>query len=225
MANTKNANIDLKALRLRNVNKLIIADLNKNSLRNKFYFLISLIKGNIDVSMISEVKLDESFPTNRFMNKGFSVPFRLHRNDKDGGIILYIREDMPSRLVSTESSEVEGFSLEINLQNKKKWLLWCSYNPKKDLITQHLYVLSKSIDVFTSKYDNLLFIGDFNARLEDTSVKNVCRSYNLTSMINQPTCYKNPERPSNIDLISTNCPPFSQNSCVRETGLSDLYKW
>ena len=225
MANTKNANIDLKALRLRNVNKLIIADLNKNSLRNKFYFLISLIKGNIDVSMISEIKLDESFPTNRFMNKGFSVLFRLHRNDKDGGIILYIREDMPSRLVSTESSEVEGFSLEINLQNKKKWLLWCSYNPKKDLITQHLYVLSKSIDVFTSKYDNLLFIGDFNAGLEDTSVKNFCRSYNLTSMINQPTCYKNPERPSNIDLISTNCPPFSQNSCVRETGLSDLYKW
>ena len=69
MANTKNANIDLKALRLRNVNKLIIAHLNKNSLRNKFYFLISLIKGNIDVLMISETKLDESFPTNRFINK------------------------------------------------------------------------------------------------------------------------------------------------------------
>ena len=64
---------------------------------------------------------------------------------------------MPSRLVSTESSEVEGFSLEINLRNKKMWLLCCSNNPKKDLITQHLYVLSKSIDVFTSKYDNLLF--------------------------------------------------------------------
>ena len=131
---------------------------------------------------------------------------------------------MPSRLVSTESSEVEGFSLEINLRNKKMWLLCCSNNPKKDLITQHLYVLSKSIDVFTSKYDNLLFLGDFNAGLEDTSVKNVCRGYNLTSMINQPTCYKNPESPSNIDLISTNCPPFSQNSCVRETELSDLYK-
>ena len=56
-----------------------------------------------------------------------------------------------------ESSQVEGFSVEINLRNQKKWLLCCSYNPKKDLITQHLYALSKSIDVITSKYDNLLF--------------------------------------------------------------------
>ena len=163
MANTKNSNMDLKALRLKNVNKLIIAHLNINSLRNKFEFLISLIKDNIDVLMISETKLDESFPISQFMINGFSAPFLLDRNDKDGGIILYIRDDIPSRLVSTESTQVEGFFLEINLRNKKKWLLCCSYNPKKDLIRQHLYALSKSIDVFTSKYDNLLFSGDFNA--------------------------------------------------------------
>ena len=35
-ANTENTNMDLKALRLKNVNKLIIAHLNINSLRNKF---------------------------------------------------------------------------------------------------------------------------------------------------------------------------------------------
>ena len=56
--------------------------------------------------MISETKLDESFPTSQFMINGFSAPFRLDRNDKGGGIILYIREDIPSRLVSTESSQV-----------------------------------------------------------------------------------------------------------------------
>ena len=41
--------------------------------------------------MISETKLDENFPTSRFMINGFSAPFRLDRNDKGGGIILYIR--------------------------------------------------------------------------------------------------------------------------------------
>ena len=169
--------------------------------------------------MISETKLDESFMIN-----GFSAPFRPDRNDKGGGIILYIREDIPSRRVSTESSQVEGFFLEINLRNKKKWLLCCSYNPKKDLIRQHLYALSKSIDLFTSKYDSLLFLGDFNAGVEDTSVKNFCRSYNLTSMINKPTCYKNPDRPSCTDLILTNCPRSFQTSCVIETGLSDFHK-
>ena len=64
---------------------------------------------------------------------------------------------MPSMLVSAESSQVEAFFVDINLRNKKKWLLCCSYYPKKDLIRQHLYALSKSIDLFTSKYDNLLF--------------------------------------------------------------------
>ena len=111
--------MDLKALRLKNVNKLTLAHLNINSLRNKFQFLISLIKDNIDVLMISETKLDGSFPTSQFMINGFSAPFRLDRNYKSGGIILYIREGIPSRLVSTESGQVKGFFVEINLRNKK----------------------------------------------------------------------------------------------------------
>ena len=53
--------MDLEALRLKNVNKLIIAHLNINSLRNKFEFLISLIKDNIDVLMISETNLMKVF--------------------------------------------------------------------------------------------------------------------------------------------------------------------
>ena len=65
--------------------------------------------------MISETKLEESFPTSQFTINGFSAPFRLDRNDKGGCIILYIRDDIPSRLVSTESSQVEGFIIEINL--------------------------------------------------------------------------------------------------------------
>ena len=43
-------------------------------------------------------------------------------------------------------------------------------------------------------------------------------------MINKPTCYKNLDRPSCIDLILTNCPRSFQNSCVIETGLSDFHK-
>ena len=43
-------------------------------------------------------------------------------------------------------------------------------------------------------------------------------------MINKPTCYKNPEKSSCIDLILNNCPRSSQNSCVIETGLSDFLK-
>ena len=48
-----------------------------------------------------------------------------------------------------------------------------------------------------------------------------CESHNLKSLIKEPTCFKNPERTSCIDLILTN---NFQNSCIIETGLSDFHK-
>ena len=62
--------MDLKALRLKNANKLIIDYLNINSLRNKFVFLTSLIKDNIDILMISVTKPDQRFfPRNKFVKQ------------------------------------------------------------------------------------------------------------------------------------------------------------
>ena len=66
-ANMENTKMDLKALHLKNFKKLIIAHLNTNSLRNKFEFLIFIIKDKVDVLMVSETKLDQSFSTNQYM--------------------------------------------------------------------------------------------------------------------------------------------------------------
>ena len=35
------------------------------------------IKGNIDVSLVSETKIDDSFPIGNFSIDGFSTPYRL----------------------------------------------------------------------------------------------------------------------------------------------------
>ena len=78
--------------------------------------------------------------------------------------------------------------------------------------------------MYTSKYDNLIFLGDFNAGVEDTDIKFFYSTYNLTSMVNKATCYKNLDKPTCIDLILTNCPGSFQNSCVVQTELSDFYK-
>ena len=61
--------------------------------------------------------------------------------------------------------------------------------------------------------------------LKDLSVNNFCSSFNLTSMINKPTRFKNLDKPSCIDFILTNCPKRFQTSCVIETGLSDFHKY
>ena len=73
-------------------------------------------------------------------------------------------------------------------------------------ISTHFLELSESTDLYLTKYDQLLFLGDFNAGVEDSSVKIFCSSFNLTRMIKKPTCFKNPEKPSCIDLFLTNSP-------------------
>ena len=49
-----------------------------------------------------------------------------------------------------------------------------------------------------------------------------CDTFNLTILIKEPTCYKNPDNPSCIDLILISKPSF-QTSCVAETGLFDFH--
>ena len=51
-------NNTLKSLRKNDLNKLIFAHLNINSIRNKFELLSEQIKGNVDLPMISETKID-----------------------------------------------------------------------------------------------------------------------------------------------------------------------
>ena len=54
--------------------------------------------------MISETKLDKRFFKSRFLLKGFSETYRLNRNFKAGGIMLFIREDIPSKFQSKQKS-------------------------------------------------------------------------------------------------------------------------
>ena len=75
---------------------------------------------NTKQNMMKETKIDESFPTNQFMINVFSAALRLDKNDRGGGFILYIIEDISSRLVSTDSSPSQGFLIEIKLKKKKK---------------------------------------------------------------------------------------------------------
>ena len=70
--------------------------------------------------MISETNLDNSFPTAQFLLHGFSAPYRLDRNSKGVGILLYIREDIPSRLLNSKlKTGIETISVEINLRKRK----------------------------------------------------------------------------------------------------------
>ena len=56
------ANTVLKNLRLANFNRLICAQLNINSIKNKFKSLKEIVSTNVDILLICETKLESSFP-------------------------------------------------------------------------------------------------------------------------------------------------------------------
>ena len=77
----------LRNIRIKNVNRVIVATLNINSIRNKFDQLKLSIMGNVDILVITETKLDGTFPTAMFMIDGYSKPYRRDRNAYGGGYI------------------------------------------------------------------------------------------------------------------------------------------
>ena len=60
------ANTILKNLRLANVNRLICAQLNINSISNKCESLKEIVSTNVDILLICETKVDSSFPRVQF---------------------------------------------------------------------------------------------------------------------------------------------------------------
>ena len=125
----EDAKSSLCNLKLRNVNHLILGQININSIRNKFGLLFSLVSNNIDVLLISETKIDNTFPVSQFCVLGYSMPFRLDRTRNGGVIMLYFKKHTPCIMLNkfTFEKEIEAFAIEINLC-KVKWLLFCSYN-------------------------------------------------------------------------------------------------
>ena len=67
---THNLNLDpysnIENIRSKNPNRLITAQLNINSLWNKFDSLVEKLHSNVDILLISETKIDSLFPTAQF---------------------------------------------------------------------------------------------------------------------------------------------------------------
>ena len=137
---------------------------------------------------------------------------------------MVVREDVPYKIIKTDcDADFEDIFVEINLR-KKKWLLCCSFNPHKSNIANDLENICKNSGKLNSTYDSLLLLGDFNAEPEEESIAEFLNLYNLKNLVKQNTCFKNPDKPTCIDLILTNCPRSFQNTDTFETGLSDFHK-
>ena len=211
----------LKTIRNENPNKLIPSHLNINPIRNKFELLINQIKGAVEVLMISETKIDHSFPTPKFLIDGFGQPYGADQNSFGGRTMFYVRESIPSSFIKIESLPI-GFYIELKWRNEK-WLISGSYNPHRNATSNYLEALRKVLHFHSSSYNDIIILNGFNVGAEEPFMKTICESYSFKSLIKQPTCYENPSRPTCIDLTLTNVPRCFQSLCFIETDLSDFH--
>ena len=136
----------MKKIGINDANRVAIRHIKINSIKNKFDELSSMVKNNIDILMVLEAKLDSSFPQMQFRVEGYSPPFRYDRNCHGGGILIFIRKDIPTKIISiTPLKNFEGIFVVLNFR-KKKILSCCSYSLHKNLISNHLNILGRTLD-------------------------------------------------------------------------------
>ena len=58
-----------------------------------------MVENNAGILLISETKLVDSFPWRQFKICGFSMSYRYDRNTMGGELLLYIRDDIPTKLL------------------------------------------------------------------------------------------------------------------------------
>ena len=213
----------MKNLRIKYPQKTIVSYININSVRNKFENFTALAADYVDILIIAETKLDDSFPDAMFRMPGFKAPFRLDISASSGGLLVFVKEHIISKRLCGISlrTDVQIIPLELNFKNTK-WLLIPIYRPPCQNFAYFKEELERVIDFYSKFYDNHMIIGDFNMEKGDPPLHSLMEDHDLCSLIKTPTCFKS-DRGRCIDLILTN----KQHSCFSsqtfETGFSDFH--
>ena len=184
---------------------------------------MELVGTNVDLLAIAETKLDPSFPINQFTSPGFKKPYRFDVNARQGGIMVLVNSNIPSRLINLSycPNDIQQISIELNF-NKHKWLIVSIYKPPTQNEHYFLEKLTILLDHYDKDYENILIIGDFNLEPDLEPVREFMLNHKLDNLIKNPTCFKSSEGKC-IDLILCNQKFKCKNTGVYETGLSDYH--
>ena len=141
----------------KHLNRVFIGHINIKSVRNKIDQLIAITKGNVDVLIISETKLDESFFSIQFNIDWYNISGS-DRNANGGGILEYVWDGIPRKLIPVRNSTIDGFLIKLKLRKKKR-LLCCSNNTHRRFISNNLLDIGKKLYLLSTNYENILLLG------------------------------------------------------------------
>ena len=139
-------------MRLKNIGRLTIGYLNINSIRNKYDSLKEIVSKNLDILIVAETKIDDSFPKEQFHLEGYADPLRLDRNGEGGGFLVYVKSNITTRQLKSVKFETDMgcICFEINLTGKK-WALFSIYRPPFQSQDYFFENLGKAVDHYSEK--------------------------------------------------------------------------
>ena len=86
-------------------------------------YLLTKLKETLTLMSYLKHNISESFPNEQFKIPGYALPCRLDHNQFGGGIMVFVKEDIPSRVLSLNKS-VESLFIELNFGKKVASLLY-----------------------------------------------------------------------------------------------------
>ena len=134
--------------------------LNVNSLRNKVTDLKVIPEHlSLDDFVLTETKLDESFPNAQSTLDGYEIRARRDRNKFGRGLIESVRKGLIcKRTAKYELKSNECICSEITF-SKKKWVIFSIYRPPNgENLTNFFEEMTTSLTKAMSNYDSVTFV-------------------------------------------------------------------
>ena len=177
-----NAFTSTKSIKAKYPNNLFFGHLNGHFIRNKFVSIQKRIKRTFDIFLISETKIENSFPNAQFEIKGYKS-FRKDRETYGGGLLFYVNEKLNCRSLKTcLPSFIDILPLKHRLLNSK-WVVLGTYKPPSQNEKNYVSKIQNLLTYHRSSYDNILLPEDFNMSFYNENIKDLCDMCELNHLI------------------------------------------
>ena len=171
----------------------LIGYLNINSLRSKIVDVREVFgKLQLDYFVLSEAKLDDSFPSAQFYIENFEIRNWRDRDKNGGELIEFVRKGFITKKIEEYETKVrETIASEFTI-SKKKWFCLSVYRPPTSTNLDIFFEeLKNSLSKAVNEYDNLIVMGDFNVDLNKADcigfgkLEEFCDNFNLTVLLKE----------------------------------------
>ena len=108
-------------IKVRYLNKVTIGNININSLPAKFDHVKVVILKDVDILVLKETQVDDTFSLGQLYVEGLNTHYRLDRNCIGGGVIIYVRNYISSKVLEKHilPQDIQGIFIELNFRNAK----------------------------------------------------------------------------------------------------------